>query len=173
MDTNFLFGISLTASFLAGVLALFAPCCITFLFPSYLGTIFKENKRVMYYTLVFALGLGLILVPIALGLRFAIFFLDAYHLQVYYLGNETDPPEGRRAGEAKVDPQPNGYRSLSLTLKNQGGQLRQFQLLVRNDDPRSTDIYRPLLLAEDRVLLPWDEAGLTNLHLGLEVLAKK
>jgi hypothetical protein len=63
MDTNFLFGISLTASFLAGVLALFAPCCITFLFPSYLGTIFKENKRVMYYTLVFALGLGLILVP--------------------------------------------------------------------------------------------------------------
>lgn len=86
MDSNFLFGISLTASFLAGVLALFAPCCITFLFPSYLGTIFKENKRVMYYTLVFALGLASILVPIALGLRFAIFFLDAYHLQIYYLG---------------------------------------------------------------------------------------
>src|SRR3989344_1555703 len=39
MDSNFLFGISLTASFLAGVLALFAPCCITFLFPSYLSTI--------------------------------------------------------------------------------------------------------------------------------------
>jgi cytochrome c biogenesis protein CcdA len=86
MDTNFLFGISLTASFLAGVLALFAPCCITFLFPSYLGTIFKENKRVMYYTLVFALGLGVILVPIALGLRFAIFFLDTYHTEVYYFG---------------------------------------------------------------------------------------
>lgn len=86
MDTNFLFGVSLTASFLAGVLALFAPCCITFLFPSYLGTIFKENKKVMLYTLIFALGLGSILVPIALGIRFAIFFLDAYHLQVYYLG---------------------------------------------------------------------------------------
>ncbi len=86
MDSNFLFGISLTASFLAGVLALFAPCCITFLFPSYLGTIFKENKRVMYYTFVFALGLASILVPIALGIRFAIFFLDAYHLQIYYLG---------------------------------------------------------------------------------------
>ena len=38
MDSNFLFGISLTASFLAGVLALFAPCCITFLFPSYLAS---------------------------------------------------------------------------------------------------------------------------------------
>src|SRR3990167_2519324 len=86
MDTNFLFGVSLTASFLAGVLALFAPCCITFLFPSYLGTIFRENKKVMYYTIIFALGLGSVLVPIALGIRFAIFFLDAYHSQVYYLG---------------------------------------------------------------------------------------
>lgn len=86
MDSGFLFGVSLTASFLAGVLALFAPCCITFLFPSYLGTVFKENKRVMYYTLIFSLGLGIILVPIALGLRLVIFFLDAYHTQIYYLG---------------------------------------------------------------------------------------
>lgn len=86
MNSGFLFGISLTASFLAGVLALFAPCCITFLFPSYLGTIFKENKKVMYYTFVFALGLAFVLVPIALGVRFAVFFLDAYHLQIYYLG---------------------------------------------------------------------------------------
>mgnify|MGYP001577293926 CR=1 FL=1 len=86
MNSGFLFGISLTASFLAGVLALFAPCCITFLFPSYLGTIFKENKKVMYYTFVFALGLAFVLVPIALGVRFAIFFLDTYHLQIYYLG---------------------------------------------------------------------------------------
>ncbi len=86
MDTNFLFGISLTASFFAGVLAMMAPCCITFLFPSYLGTIFKEGKKVMFYTLIFAIGLASILVPIALGVRTAIFFLDAYHKQVYYLG---------------------------------------------------------------------------------------
>src|SRR3990167_10186242 len=86
LDSNFLFGISLTASFLAGVLALFAPCCITFLFPSYIGTIFKEQKRVMYYTLIFALGLAFVLVPIALGIRSAIFFLDAYHASIYYLG---------------------------------------------------------------------------------------
>jgi cytochrome c biogenesis protein CcdA len=87
MNLNFLFGVSLTASFLAGVLALFAPCCITFLFPSYLGTIFKSGRgKIMSYTLIFALGLGFVLVPIALGIRFAIYFLDAYHTQVYYLG---------------------------------------------------------------------------------------
>ncbi|KKQ95512.1 MAG: Cytochrome c biogenesis protein transmembrane region, partial [Candidatus Woesebacteria bacterium GW2011_GWA1_39_11b] len=86
MDSNFLFGISLTASFLAGVMALFAPCCITFLFPSYLGTIFREQKRVMYYTFIFALGLAFVLVPIALGVRSVIFFFDAYHEAIYYFG---------------------------------------------------------------------------------------
>lgn len=40
----------------------------------------------MFYTLIFALGLAFILVPIAFGVRYAIFFLDSYHTQVYYLG---------------------------------------------------------------------------------------
>jgi cytochrome c biogenesis protein CcdA len=86
VDGQFLFGVSLTASFLAGVLALFAPCCITFLFPAYLGTIFKERKRVIFYTVVFALGLSTILVPVALGFRFFISFFDSFHSQIYYVG---------------------------------------------------------------------------------------
>jgi cytochrome c biogenesis protein CcdA len=86
MDSGLMMGVSLTASFLAGVLALFAPCCITFLFPSYMGTIFKNEKKVMFYTLLFALGLSFILIPVALGFRFLIFFLDEYHKHVYYLG---------------------------------------------------------------------------------------
>lgn len=84
--SNFIFGVSLTASFLAGVLALFAPCCITFLLPSYLGAIFKEQKKVMFYTLVFAFGLAVVLIPVALGFRFFIFFFDAYHKKIYYMG---------------------------------------------------------------------------------------
>ena len=40
----------------------------------------------MFYTLIFALGLAFILIPIALGFRFAIFFLDSYHTPIYYLG---------------------------------------------------------------------------------------
>ncbi|OGK45429.1 hypothetical protein A3B40_02630 [Candidatus Roizmanbacteria bacterium RIFCSPLOWO2_01_FULL_37_16] len=86
MNTNFIFGISLTASFLAGNLALFAPCCITFLFPSYLGTIFKEGRKIMFYTIVFALGLSFILIPVALGFRFFIYLFDQFHKQIYYLG---------------------------------------------------------------------------------------
>jgi len=86
MQNNFFFGISLTGSFLAGALALFAPCCITFLFPSYLGTIFKERKNVMFYTLIFALGLASILIPVSLGLRIFIFFFDQFHQLIYFLG---------------------------------------------------------------------------------------
>lgn len=76
----------MTASFLAGVLALFAPCCITFLFPSYLGTVFRERKKVMLYTLIFALGLSSVLIPVALGFRVFIFFFEIFHKEIYYLG---------------------------------------------------------------------------------------
>ncbi|KKP59110.1 MAG: Cytochrome c biogenesis protein transmembrane region [Candidatus Gottesmanbacteria bacterium GW2011_GWA1_34_13] len=86
MDSNLLFGVSLTAAFIGGMVALFAPCCITFLFPSYLGTIFKERSRVVFLTLIFALGLGSILVPIALGFRFIVSFFDQFHTTVYLLG---------------------------------------------------------------------------------------
>ena len=86
MNFNIFFGVSLTASFLGGMVALFAPCCITFLFPSYLGTIFKERKRVVFLTLIFALGLGSILVPVALGMKMIVSFFDQFHTTTYLLG---------------------------------------------------------------------------------------
>ncbi len=86
MNSNLFFGVSLTASFIGGMVALFAPCCITFLFPSYLGTIFKERSRVVFLTLIFALGLGMILIPVALGFRFIVSFFDQFHTTVYLLG---------------------------------------------------------------------------------------
>lgn len=86
MDNNLLFGVSLTASFLGGMVALFAPCCITFLFPSYLATIFKERSRIVLLTLVFAVGLGSILVPVALGMKMIVSFFDQFHTTTYLLG---------------------------------------------------------------------------------------
>src|SRR3989338_7936189 len=87
MTNSLFFGVSLTASFLGGMVALFAPCCITFLFPSYLGTIFKERKRVVFFTLIFAAGLGSILVPVALGMRLIVTFFDQFHTTTYLLGS--------------------------------------------------------------------------------------
>jgi len=83
---NLFFGVSLTAAFIGGMVALFAPCCITFLFPSYLGTIFKEKRRVVFLTFVFALGIGSILIPVALGFRYIVSFFNDYHTTIYLLG---------------------------------------------------------------------------------------
>lgn len=83
---NLFFGVSLAAAFIGGMVALFAPCCITFLFPSYLGTIFKEKSRVVFLTLIFALGLASILVPVAVGFRFIVSFFNDYHTTIYLLG---------------------------------------------------------------------------------------
>lgn len=83
---NLFFGVSLTAAFVGGMVALFAPCCITFLLPSYVGTIFKEKKSVVFLTMIFALGLGTILVPVSVGFRFIVSFFTDFHTTIYLVG---------------------------------------------------------------------------------------
>ena len=86
METNVVMSISLIAAFLAGVVALFAPCCITFLLPAYLGSVFKEKKRVMLMTLVFGAGIFVVLMPAVLGVSLISKFVFRYHDVTYYLG---------------------------------------------------------------------------------------
>lgn len=53
------------AAFFAGGVALFAPCCIVFLAPSYLAGAVKNRRwRLLPLTFLFAAGLATILVPI-------------------------------------------------------------------------------------------------------------
>lgn len=79
-------GISITAAFMGGMVALFAPCCITFLFPAYLGTIFKEKGKIVFLTLIFGLGLASILVPVAFGFRLIVSLFNQYHTTTYLMG---------------------------------------------------------------------------------------
>ncbi|MBI2558247.1 cytochrome c biogenesis protein CcdA [Candidatus Woesearchaeota archaeon] len=58
---------SLVAAFIAGIAALFAPCCITVLLPTYLGSIFRQRRTVVAMTLVFFLGLLAVFLPLGLG----------------------------------------------------------------------------------------------------------
>lgn len=78
-----LFQTSLIAAFVAGMVALFAPCCITFLLPAYLGSVFKEKEKVLFMTLVFGLGIFVVLLPAVLGVAFISQFLFRYHSSVY------------------------------------------------------------------------------------------
>src|SRR3989338_327070 len=81
-----LFQTSLIAAFVAGMVALFAPCCITFLLPAYLGSVFKEKEKVLFMTLVFGLGIFVVLLPAVLGVQFINQFLFRNHDFIYILG---------------------------------------------------------------------------------------
>lgn len=77
---------SLVAAFIAGMVALFAPCCITFLLPAYLGSVFKEKEKVILMTLVFGLGIFIVLLPAVLGVAAISKFLFRYHDITYLIG---------------------------------------------------------------------------------------
>jgi len=78
---------SILAAFFAGGVALFAPCCIVFLAPSYLAGAIKNSRwRLLPLTFIFAAGLGLVLVPITLGMSLLAGAIARYHQPLYYAG---------------------------------------------------------------------------------------
>src|SRR3989338_3069670 len=83
---NTLFQTSLLAAFVAGMVALFAPCCITFLLPVYLGNVFKEKEKVLLMTLVFGAGIFITLLPAVLGIALLSQALFRYHDTIYIVG---------------------------------------------------------------------------------------
>ncbi len=83
---NIINSISLITAFAGGMVALFAPCCITYLLPSYLANIFRSREKVVFMTIVFGLGIATILVPTALGIRAVGQVFQQYHTQTYIVG---------------------------------------------------------------------------------------
>ncbi|MFA5991637.1 MAG: cytochrome c biogenesis protein CcdA [Candidatus Doudnabacteria bacterium] len=77
---------SLIAAFVAGVAALFAPCCISVLLPSYLGNIFKEKYKIYSMTFVFFLGILTVFLPIGLGATLLAAQFSRFHNQIFTLG---------------------------------------------------------------------------------------
>lgn len=87
MGTDLLSLGSILAAFLAGGVALFAPCCIVFLAPSYLAAAVKNRRwRLLPLTFVFAAGLALVLVPITLGVSLIAGAIAKYHTVLYWAG---------------------------------------------------------------------------------------
>jgi len=81
-----LVGTSLIAAFVAGVAALFAPCCITVLLPSYLGNIFREKYKIFFMTFIFFLGILTVFLPIGLGASFLAQLFSKYHNIIFTVG---------------------------------------------------------------------------------------
>lgn len=80
------FQTSLIAAFAAGIVALFAPCCISFLLPAYLGSVFKEKEKVVLMTLVFGFGIFVVMMPAVLGVAMLSKALFVYHDSIYFVG---------------------------------------------------------------------------------------
>jgi cytochrome c biogenesis protein CcdA len=77
---------SLVTAFVAGIAALFAPCCITVLLPSYLGSIFREKRTVLLMTFVFFLGLLTVFLPLGLGAAGLGKLFSTYHDPIFIIG---------------------------------------------------------------------------------------
>jgi cytochrome c biogenesis protein CcdA len=84
---NLLASGSVLAAFFAGAVALFAPCCIVFLAPSYMAAAVANRRwRLLPLTFVFAGGLAMVLVPITLGFSLLAATVAKYHAVLYYAG---------------------------------------------------------------------------------------
>lgn len=86
MEGIFLGG-TLLAAFVAGAVALFAPCCIMVMFPAYLAAAVRNHRwRLVPFTFVFAAGVATVLVPVTLGLGLLTASLLRFHSVVYAAG---------------------------------------------------------------------------------------
>jgi len=77
---------SLITAFIAGIAALFAPCCITVLLPTYFASIFKQKRAVFLMTFVYFLGLLAVFIPIGLGATALTIIFREYHNVIFFGG---------------------------------------------------------------------------------------
>lgn len=77
---------SIIAAFIAGVAALFAPCCITVLLPAYFASIFRERYKVFLMTFIFFLGILTVFLPIGLGAAALGQLFSQYHNTIFGVG---------------------------------------------------------------------------------------
>ncbi|MGH3519668.1 MAG: cytochrome c biogenesis CcdA family protein [Haloechinothrix sp.] len=74
------------ASFLAGVVALLAPCCVSVMLPAYFASSFRHRRHILGMTLVFAAGVGTVILPVALGASALSRLFIGQHTLVFSIG---------------------------------------------------------------------------------------
>lgn len=77
---------SLVTSFFAGTAALFAPCCITVLLPTYLASIFRGKGWVYFMTFIYFLGILVVFLPLGLGFGSLGQLFTQFHDWIFNLG---------------------------------------------------------------------------------------
>lgn len=113
MDSSIFFGGSVLAAAIAGVVALFAPCCISVMLPAYFASSFKNRRVLTAMTFLFGAGIATVILPLAMGASALRRLFTTQHTVIYVagglfmlglaaytlLGGELHlPMPGRRAG---------------------------------------------------------------------------
>lgn len=80
---------TILASFLGGMIALFAPCCVSVMLPAFFATTFRRKTQILGMTLVFAAGVGTIILPIAFGAAALSRLLIEYHTPIFAGGGSA------------------------------------------------------------------------------------
>ena len=80
---NLLFGGTLLAAFLGGLVALLAPCCVSVMLPAYLASGLRRRSGIVGTSLVFAAGVATIILPIGLGATALVGLIAGQHTIVF------------------------------------------------------------------------------------------
>src|SRR5256886_16352843 len=80
------FGGSLVAATVAGMIALFAPCCISVMLPAYFASSFQNRRLLVAMSFLFAAGIATVVLPIAMGASLLRQLLTTQHTPIYVIG---------------------------------------------------------------------------------------
>jgi cytochrome c biogenesis protein CcdA len=81
--SEILTGTTVLAAFFGGVVALFAPCCVSVMLPAYLATSFRRRGALVAMTFVFAAGVAAVILPIAFGASWITRLIQSQHTTVF------------------------------------------------------------------------------------------
>lgn len=84
--SELLVGTTLLVSFLGGMVALLAPCCVSVMLPAYLANGFRHRGGVLVATLVFGAGVATVILPIGLGAAALSRLFVEQHTTIYLVG---------------------------------------------------------------------------------------
>jgi len=86
VHSSIFFGGSVVAAFVAGAIALFAPCCISVMLPAYFASSAQNRRVLVAMTLLFFAGIASVILPIAMGATVFRRIFSADHTIVYVTG---------------------------------------------------------------------------------------
>jgi cytochrome c biogenesis protein CcdA len=86
VESSLFFGGSVVAAVVAGAIALFAPCCISFMLPAYFASAFQNRRLLVAMTFLFGAGVATVILPIALGASLLRQIFTEWHPYIYTIG---------------------------------------------------------------------------------------